>query len=177
MGIGNTTSATAISAALLDLDIETVTGYGTGIDDLTKKRKVQIIKQALELHRKNLNGPVEILTHLGGFEIGGMVGLVLGAAALGKPIVIDGVIATAAALLAFKINPYVADYLFASHKSVEPAHEYMLKMLGLKPMLDMNLRLGEGSATPLAMNLLESSVRIVNEMATFQSAEVSNKTS
>lgn len=177
MGIGNTTSATAIAAALLDKGLEEITGHGTGINDETKKKKISIIEKSLKLHKDNLNDPIGILRCIGGFEIAAMTGLVLGAAQLGKPIVIDGVIATAAALLAFKIDPNVSNYLFASHKSVEPAHQYMLDLMDLRPMLDLNLRLGEGSGTPLAMNLLESSVCIVNEMATFESAAVSNKTS
>ncbi|MBC8285225.1 MAG: nicotinate-nucleotide--dimethylbenzimidazole phosphoribosyltransferase [Nitrospinae bacterium] len=175
MGIGNTTPSSAIYAILGNIPVGDVTGRGTGIDDLTLEKKISVIKNALELHQPDPNDPIDILAKIGGFEIGGIAGLILGAAAHKVPIVVDGFISGAGAAIALKLNPTVGDYIFPSHRSSEPGHKIFFELLGHPPLLDLNMRLGEGTGALLAVGLIESAVKIYNEMATFQSAGVSTK--
>jgi nicotinate-nucleotide--dimethylbenzimidazole phosphoribosyltransferase len=172
MGIGNTTSASAIVAAITGRPVAEVTGRGTGLDDSGRQRKIGLIEESLALHAP---GNVETLRKLGGFEIGAMAGAMTAAAAARIPVVIDGFISTAAALLAVQQNPGVGDYLVASHRSVEPGHRAALEWLGLEPLLDLDLRLGEGTGALLALPVIEASMRTLQEMATFESAGVSDR--
>jgi nicotinate-nucleotide--dimethylbenzimidazole phosphoribosyltransferase len=173
MGIGNTTSSSAIIAAFTNLPIEAVTGRGTGIDDETFERKVSIIKSALQINKPNPNDPIDVLAKVGGFEIGGLAGCILAAANLKIPVVIDGFISSAAALIAYRLQPLIKDYIFAGHQSVEIGHTAVLRELDKKHLLNLNMRLGEGTGAALAMSLLEASVKIFTEMATFSEAQVS----
>lgn len=173
MGIGNTTASSAIIASISGKEVEKVTGRGTGISDEIFSNKINVIKCALAKHKPDGNDPVDILTKIGGFEIGGLCGATLAAASRRVPVVCDGFIATAGALLAYKFCPAVKDYLIASHNSVEVGHQVMLETMGLKPLLNLELRLGEGTGAALAINLVEASVKILNEMATFEQANVS----
>lgn len=173
MGIGNTTASSAIIACISGKNVEEVTGYGTGISQDNFLNKVEVIKRALAKHSPNPNDPWDILVKVGGFEIGGLCGLTLAAASRRVPVVCDGFITTAAALLAYKLCPMVKDYLIASHNSVEIGHQIMLETMGLKPLLNLDLRLGEGTGAALAINLIEASIKILNEMATFEQANVS----
>ncbi len=175
MGIGNTTPSAALYAALIPEKVENVTGRGTGIDDEVFKRKIEVIKDALEVNKDKLNSPIEALAALGGFEIAGICGLILGGAANKIPVVVDGFISSAGALVAYRINPMIKDYLFFSHKSQEAGHSKFLEWMGVKPILDLGMRLGEGTGTALAMTIIEASVKIYNEMATFDSAGVSKR--
>jgi nicotinate-nucleotide--dimethylbenzimidazole phosphoribosyltransferase len=167
MGIGNTTAGTAIAAAFIGQPVEELTGRGTGIDDRSLVHKQAIIRKALEVNRPDPADPFDVLAKVGGLEIAGMSGAVLGAAAVGLPVVVDGLISTAAALVAAKWEPRVREYLFASHMSVEPAHRIMLDELGLAPLIDARMRLGEGSGAALCFPLFDAAVSVAREMATF----------
>ncbi|MBI4831218.1 MAG: nicotinate-nucleotide--dimethylbenzimidazole phosphoribosyltransferase [Candidatus Lindowbacteria bacterium] len=173
MGIGNTTSASAVVAAITAKPVETVTGRGTGIEDGQLRHKMQMIEKALAVNKPNPSDGLDVLSKVGGFEIGGIAGLVLGAAAMRKPVVLDGFPATAGALIAHCLAPLSADYMVAAHQSVEQGHRAMLARLGKKPLLDLDLRLGEGTGAALAMTLVEAAVRILTEVATFEEASVS----
>lgn len=173
MGIGNTTPSSAILACYTDEPVEVITGRGTGLNDEKLKQKIQVIKKALSLNKPAPEDPIDVLSKVGGFEIGGLAGLILGAAYKRKPVVIDGFISSAAALIAAKIQPKAVNYMIPSHLSEEPGHKIALKVLGLKPMLRMNMRLGEGTGAALAFNLIEAAVKIIKEMATFDEAGVS----
>ena len=173
MGIGNTTAASAMAAAFLGLAPEEVTGRGTGVDDAGYQRKLAAIRRALEQNRPDPADALDVLAKVGGFEIAGLAGVVLGAAARRVPVVTDGLIATAAALTAARLVPAALGCLLPSHGSVEIGHRRLLEALHLKPMLDLELRLGEGTGAALAMTLVDASIRILEEMATFQSAGVS----
>jgi nicotinate-nucleotide--dimethylbenzimidazole phosphoribosyltransferase len=175
MGIGNTTPSSAIVAAITGRSVEEVTGRGTGIDDNALYGKIAAIKEALRINKPDSKDGIDILSKVGGFEIGGLAGVILAAAANRVPVVIDGFISGAAALIAYTLEPKVKDYMIAAHCSVERGHKIALEFLGLKPVLDLNLRLGEGTGAALAMNIVEAGVKILNEMATFQSAGVSEK--
>ncbi len=175
MGIGNTTAAAALTAVFTGLPAAEVTGRGTGLDDAALARKVEVIDGALALHRASSTEPVATLARLGGFEIAGLVGVILGAAAGGIPVVLDGFIAGAAALVAVAIAPAVRGYLFAGHRSAEAGHRRALEALGLEPILDLGLRLGEGTGAVLALPILDATPRILREMASFESAGVSGK--
>jgi nicotinate-nucleotide--dimethylbenzimidazole phosphoribosyltransferase len=175
MGIGNTTPSSAIVAAITGRPVVEVTGRGTGVDDAGWARKVKTIEHALQLHDPNPNDALEVLNCVGGFEIAGLAGVIIGAAAQRVPVVIDGFISGAAALIAATLVPDIKPYLIAAHQSVEIGHRAILEHLGLRPLLNLNLRLGEGTGAALAFNLIEASVRILNEMATFAEAGVSNK--
>jgi nicotinate-nucleotide--dimethylbenzimidazole phosphoribosyltransferase len=175
MGIGNTTSAAAIHCALTGAAPRDVAGTGTGIDDATWARKVAAIERGLELNRPDAKDPLDVLAKVGGLEIGAMAGAILGAAAARIPMVIDGYISGAAALVAYRLCPGVRDFLFASHLSAEKGHRAMLSELQLAPLLDLQMRLGEGTGACLAMTLIEASVKIMREMATFDSAGVTGK--
>lgn len=175
MGIGNTTPSSAIFSILGNTRVEDVTGRGTGIDDSSLKNKISVVKNAIELHQPNPDDPIDILAKVGGFEIGGITGLILGAAALKTSVVVDGFISSAGAALALKMNPSAGDYIFPSHRSSEPGHKIFFDMLGHPPLFDLNMRLGEGTGALLAVNLIQSAIKIYNEMATFQSAGVSTR--
>ncbi len=175
MGIGNTTPSSAIYSILGNARVEDVTGRGTGIENSALEKKISVIKKGIDLHVPDPDDPIDILAKVGGFEIGGIAGLILGAATQKIPVVVDGFISGAGALLAFKLNPLVKDYIFPSHKSSEPGHSIFFDQLGHPPLLDLNMRLGEGTGALLAVNLIESAVKIYNEMATFQSAGVSTR--
>jgi len=173
MGIGNTTPSAAIVAAFSKMSVTDVTHRGTGIDDESLKRKVAVIEQGLKLNQPDPADPVDVLAKVGGFEIGGIAGLVLGCAAVGIPVVIDGFISTAGALIASELHPNVRHYIFAAHKSVEIGHIHMLERIGQEPMLDLQMRLGEGTGAALAMTLVEAALRGYREIATFAEAGVS----
>lgn len=175
MGIGNTTSASALVAALTGASPEEVTGRGTGVDDAGLARKLAAITAGLALHRPDAGDPLGVLAALGGYEIAGMCGVVLGAAAARIPVLVDGFIAGAAALVAARLAPACAGYLVASHRSVEPGHRRVLDALDARPLLELDLRLGEGTGAALAMPLCDAAVRILDEMATFGEAGVSDR--
>jgi nicotinate-nucleotide--dimethylbenzimidazole phosphoribosyltransferase len=174
MGIGNTTAASALTAVLCGEAVERVTGRGTGIDDAGRQRKIQVIERALAVNRPDPADPLDTLAKIGGFEIAGLAGVLLGAAARRVPVLLDGFITGAAALIAVRLCPIVRGYLIASHRSVEPGHQAILRELELRPLLDLEMRLGEGTGAVLAMSLVEASLRIVREMATFTAAGVSD---
>lgn len=176
MGIANTTPASAMFAALLRCPVACVTGRGTGIDDAGLERKTSVIQRALEVNRSRLNDPLGILAALGGFEIAAICGLILGAASGRIPVVVDGFISSAGALAAVRMKKCVLDYLFFSHMSQEKGHRAFFDLLGVKPLLDLEMRLGEGTGAALAFPIIEAAVKIYNEMATFSSAGVSGKT-
>ncbi len=173
MGIGNTTSASALVAALTGESVSRVTGRGTGIDDQTHARKLAAVEQALAVNRPSPDDPVGVLAAVGGLEIAALVGLILGAASARIPVVLDGFITGAAALVATAMAPTLPPRLIAAHRSTEPGHTIVLERLGLRPYLDLDLRLGEGSGAALAIGLIAAACRIRDEMATFESAAVS----
>ena len=175
MGIGNTTPATAILAVISGENIEDIVGRGTGIDDDGLIRKITAIKKAITINQPQKNDGIDILQKVGGYEIGGLSGVVLAAARHKVPLLSDGFISTAAVLIARQLNPTAVQYLLASHCSAERGHRKMLEILGKKPILDLGLRLGEGTGAALAMPIVAAAVRIINEMATFESAGVSKK--
>jgi nicotinate-nucleotide--dimethylbenzimidazole phosphoribosyltransferase len=175
MGIGNTTPSSAIAAAFTCADVATVTGRGTGLDDEGWRQKVNVIKKVLEINRPDPKDPIDVLSKVGGFEIGGIAGVILAGAKYRIPIVIDGFISGAAALIATSLSSQVKPYLIASHRSAEQGHKIILEYLGLKPLLDLDLRLGEGTGAALGIFLVEASLRILDEMATFAEAGVSEK--
>jgi nicotinate-nucleotide--dimethylbenzimidazole phosphoribosyltransferase len=175
MGIGNTSAASAITASLLRVPVARVTGRGTGIDDQQLAHKVQIIERALARNVPDAADPLDVLCKVGGLEIAGLTGVILAAAASHIPIVIDGFISGAAALIAFELCPRVRDYLFVGHLSVESGHQLILDHMGLSPLLDLHMRLGEGTGAVLAMNIIDAAVRVHCQMATFDEAEVSNR--
>ena len=173
MGIANTTPSAAIAAALTGASAAEVTGRGTGLDDDQLCHKQSVIEKALEVNRPDAGDPLDVLAKVGGFEIGGIAGVILGAAAQCKPIVVDGFIATAGALIAHGLNSSVTDYIIASHRSQERGHTRMQERLGREPLLDLGFRLGEGTGAAMAMNLVDAAARILTEVATFEEAHVS----
>lgn len=173
MGIGNTTASSAIVAAVTGERVERVTGRGTGINDEIYNNKMRVIKKALEVNYPDKNDPLDVLAKVGGFEIGGLAGVVLCAAAHRIPVVIDGFISTAGVLLATELAPLARQYIIASHNSVEMGHRILLKRMGLRPLLDLNMRLGEGTGAALGIGIVEASVKILTEMTTFKDAGVS----
>jgi len=175
MGIGNTTPAAALAAVFTGRPVGAVTGRGTGIDTSTLTHKVAVINRALALNKPTADDPLGTLASVGGLEIAGITGLILGAAAARRPLLLDGFIATAGALVAARLVPAVADYLIAAHRSVEPGHQIMLAHLGLTPLLNLRMRLGEGTGAALGMMVLEAGWRIYREMATFEEAGVVEK--
>ncbi len=175
MGIGNTTPSAAITAVMTGRPVAEVTGRGTGIDEAGHAHKVAVIAQALDRHRPNRADAMDVLAKVGGLEIAGLAGLILGAAAARVPVVLDGFIAGVAALIAVGLQPLCRDYLIASHRSVERGHQAILDHLGLKPLLDLDLRLGEGTGACLGMGLVQASIKILTEMATFDEAGVSER--
>jgi nicotinate-nucleotide--dimethylbenzimidazole phosphoribosyltransferase len=175
MGIGNTTPSSAIAAVITGKTVSEVTGKGTGIDDEVWKNKIKVIEDAISLNKPDTSDPLDILSKVGGAEIGSIAGLILGAAACRIPVVIDGFISTAGALIAYCLEKKTRDYMFAAHNSVEIGHKAMLSRIGLQPILDLNLRLGEGTGAALAMFIIEAGLKIYNEMATFGEAGVSGQ--
>jgi nicotinate-nucleotide--dimethylbenzimidazole phosphoribosyltransferase len=176
MGIGNTTSASALAASLTGLPAASVTGRGTGLDDADLAHKIAVIEKALALHFPNRRGPVgpaEALAAVGGFEIAGLVGAAREAASRRMLVVLDGFISSVAGLLAVRLEPLAREYFLASHRSTEPGHRAVLEVLELVPLLDLGLRLGEGSGAVLAFNLIHCAADILRDMATFESAGVS----
>lgn len=175
MGIGNTTPSSALIAALTGQPVALVTGTGTGLTDDELRHKIAVIEQALKVNHVNPTDGLDVLAKLGGFEIGGIAGVILGAASLRKPVIIDGLITTAGALIAHTLCPTAAEFIFAAHQSVECGHIVALKRLGKEPLLDLNLRLGEGTGAALAMNLIDASVAVLTMVKTFEEAMVSGK--
>jgi nicotinate-nucleotide--dimethylbenzimidazole phosphoribosyltransferase len=175
MGIGNTTAASALCAALLPEDAEAVCGRGTGIDERTLVRKVAVVCRALAANRPEPDDPTGTLAALGGFELAFLAGVCLGAAATATVILLDGFVTAAAALAAARIEPGVTDYFVASHLSPEPGHALVLADLGLRPLLDLGLRLGEGSGAALALPILQSALALLADMATFEQAGVDDR--
>ncbi len=175
MGIGNTTPSSAVVSFMTGQEVEKVTGRGTGLDDEGLERKMGVIKRALEVNKPNREDAIDILAKIGGFEIGGMAGVMLAAASRKIPVVIDGFISGAAALIAYDLKPMVKDYLIASHLSVESGHRAILDYIGLEPLFDLKMRLGEGTGAAIAMGIVEASCKILQEMATFEEAGVAEK--
>jgi nicotinate-nucleotide--dimethylbenzimidazole phosphoribosyltransferase len=173
MGIGNTTAASAITAVITGATPAQVTGRGTGLKDEGLAAKIEVIERTVSLHRPSASDALDVLTRLGGFEIGGLAGAILSAASRRVPVVLDGFITGAAALIAVGLAPCARDYLIASHRSVEVGHAVALEHLGLEPLLDLDLRLGEGTGAALGMNLVQAAAKILHEMATFDEAGVS----
>ncbi|GAC1394334.1 MAG: nicotinate-nucleotide--dimethylbenzimidazole phosphoribosyltransferase [Ktedonobacteraceae bacterium] len=175
MGIGNTTASSAITASLAHVPVQLVTGRGTGIDDAQLAHKIATIERALAHNQPDATDPLDVLAKVGGLEIAGLVGVILAAAAHSVPIVVDGFISGVAALVATRLAPTVRDYLFAGHVSVERGHHVILEQLELSPILDLDLRLGEGTGAVLATTLIDAALRLHHDMATFAEAGVSDK--
>jgi len=174
MGIGNTTPSTAIAAVFTGKKVRELTCRGTCIDDAGLEKKAAIIEQALQINKPDPKDGLDVLAKVGGFEIGAIAGLILGAAAHRKPVVVDGFISAAGAMIAYSLEPFVRDYLICAHRSVEPAHEVLLNRLQCRPLLDLNLRLGEGTGAAVAMHLVDAAVAILTDVATFREAGVSD---
>jgi nicotinate-nucleotide--dimethylbenzimidazole phosphoribosyltransferase len=175
MGIGNTTSSSAICAAMTGKPLAKVTGRGTGITDEQLAHKIEVVKRALAVNHPDPKQPLDVLAKVGGFEIGGLVGVMLAAAACRIPIVLDGFISGAAALIAVALAPRLKDFLIAAHVSAEAGHKVLLRHLRLKPLLDLGMRLGEGTGAMLGIFLVEAAARILAEMSTFAEAGVSER--
>ncbi len=175
MGIGNTTSSSAIVAAITGEEVNKITGRGTGIDDASLLNKVKVIEAGLNVNEPDSADGIDVLSKVGGYEIGGIAGVILGAAANKIPIVLDGFISGAGALIAYTLCPQVKEYMFAAHQSVEVGHSITLEYLGLTPLFNLNLRLGEGTGAALGIFFVQSGVKILKEMATFEDAGVSEK--
>ena len=175
MGIGNTTASAAICAAVTGEPLQRFVGRGTGIDDMRLAHKTDVVRRALATNHPDANDPVDVLAKLGGFEIGGMVGVMLGAAAHRTPVVLDGFNAGSAALIAMGLSPTAKEYFIASHNSSETGHRTMLAYVGLVPLLDLRMRLGEGTGAALGIFLAEAAVKLLAQMATFEEAGVSKK--
>lgn len=172
MGIGNTTPSSAITAVLTGQPVESVTGRGTGISDDILAAKIGVIREAIEANRPDPADPLDVLAKVGGFEIAGIAGFIIGSALNRMPVVIDGFISTAAALVAVSLNPSIRDYLFAAHRSLEPGHTILLKCLKLKPLLDLSMRLGEGTGAALGMTVIDAGVKVLRGVLTFEEAGV-----
>jgi nicotinate-nucleotide--dimethylbenzimidazole phosphoribosyltransferase len=173
MGIGNTTASSAVFAAMSGLKVVTITGRGTGLDDSQLAHKVSIIEKSIAVNTPDPEDALDVLAKVGGFEIAGIAGLILASAARRIPVVMDGFISSSAALIAAGLCPKVKDYVIASHLSAESGHRLLLEYLGAKPLLDLGMRLGEGTGAALAMSIAEASVKLLNDMATFSEAGVS----
>ena len=175
MGIANTTPSAAIGAALARASLDDMVGRGTGVDDQGLARKKEVIAKGLAINKPDGRDGLDVLAKVGGFEIGGLAGLALAGAFHQRPVVIDGFISTAGALIAQAICPKVTDYLFAGHQSEEPGHKIMLRQLGLRPILDLGMRLGEGTGGAMAMSIMEGALRVFKEVLTFEEAGVAEK--
>ena len=173
MGIANTTPSSAILAVLGHVDVDTATGRGTGLNEELLQKKIQVIRKAIAVNKPNPLDPIDVLAKVGGYEIGGIAGLCLGAARHRIPVVLDGFISTAGAMIANALEPKINRYLIASHVSAEKGHKLMLKHLGKSPLLDLHMRLGEGTGALLGISLVEAAVKLLHEMATFHDAGVS----
>jgi len=173
MGIGNTTAASAITAALTHRPVAQVTGRGTGLDEPGLRHKIEVIERALRTNQPDPSDPLDVLRKVGGLEIAGLAGVVVGAAARRIPVVIDGFISTAAAAVACALEPKVKQFIFAGHRSPEPGHAALLEFIGQAPLLDLQMRLGEGTGAALAMTVMDAAAKIYDEMATFSAAGVS----
>ena len=172
MGIANTTPSSAICAAVTGCPVAEVVGRGTGVDDVGLQRKIAAVERALELHRPDPHDPLDVLAKIGGFEIGGICGAILAAAAAGIPVLVDGLISTAGLLLAYQFEERVKDYAFAAHLSEEQAHGKALAYLGLEPIFDLKMRLGEGTGAALALPVLDGAIRVFRKVAHFKDAQV-----
>ncbi|MCX5701178.1 MAG: nicotinate-nucleotide--dimethylbenzimidazole phosphoribosyltransferase [Candidatus Omnitrophica bacterium] len=175
MGIGNTTAASAITACFTGKTVEEITGRGAGLDDAGLKKKIDTIKKSLAINNPDSSDAFDVLSKVGGFEIAGLAGIILAATSKKVPVIIDGFISGSAALVAFKITPKVKDYMIAAHCSVESGHKHILEHIGLRPLFDLDLRLGEGTGGALGIGLADAAVKILTQMATFKSANVSEK--
>jgi nicotinate-nucleotide--dimethylbenzimidazole phosphoribosyltransferase len=175
MGIGNTTASSAIASVMTGRPVAEVTDRGTGISDEKLRHKIRVIEDAIAFNRPDTSNPIDVLSKVGGTEIGGIAGLILGAADRKIPVVIDGFISTAGAMIAYTMEPKTKDYMFAAHNSVEAGHKVLLNSIGLTPILDLDLRLGEGTGAALAMLIIDAGLKIYTEMATFDEAGVSNE--
>ena len=175
MGIGNTTPSAAIACVLTKKHPKEIAGRGTGMDDEGLNQKVSTIERALDVNKPNANDGLDVLAKVGGFEIGGLAGVMLGAASKNIPVMVDGFISTAAAMVAASLAPQCKDYLISAHRSKENGHGIMLEWLGLKPLLDLDMRLGEGTGSALGISIAEAACKILTEMATFDEAGVSEK--
>lgn len=173
MGIGNTSAASAITAAITGRPVSTVTGRGTGVDDRMLEAKVRVIEKALKVNSPNPSDGLDVLSKVGGLEIAGLTGVILGAASRSVPVFLDGFVTGSAALAAHSISQNCRDYMIASHVSVEPGHRFALEHLGLTPLVDMRMRLGEGTGATIGFFIAEAACKILNEMATFEGACVS----
>ncbi len=174
MGIGNTTPSTAIIAAFSGLPVAELTGRGTGLDDAALARKTAVIEQGLRINKPDPADPLDVLAKVGGLEIGGIAGLVIGAARCGIPVVCDGLISTAGALVACELAPGARAYLFSGHQSVEVGHRFMLERMELTPLLDLRFRLGEGTGAALAMELMDAATRILSDIKTFEEVAIAD---
>ncbi|WP_291318975.1 nicotinate-nucleotide--dimethylbenzimidazole phosphoribosyltransferase [Desulfonatronospira sp.] len=174
MGIGNTTPSSAIIAVFSALPVKDLVGPGTGLDQQGVELKARVINKALELNRPDPSDPMDVLAKVGGLEIGGLAGLVIGAAARKIPVICDGLISTAGALIACELCPLARKYLFAGHRSREVGHEYMLRYLELTPLLDLEMRLGEGTGAALAMEILDACTRVLADIKTFEEVGIQN---
>ncbi len=175
MGIGNTTSSSALTAVLIGTPVARITGRGTGLNDQQLQHKISVIEQAIAMKKPDRNDPLDVLRKVGGLEIAGLVGVIIAAATRRVPVLIDGFISSAAALVAVALKPELKAFLVGSHSSVEPGHQTILQHLEIMPLLNLQLRLGEGSGAALAMPILEAATRIQGEMTTFEQAAVSQK--
>ena len=175
MGIGNTTPAAALTAVFTGAPVEQVTGRGTGLDDAGLAHKMDVIKESIHVNQPDADDALDVLSKLGGLDIAGLVGVIIGAASLRLPVVVDGFISAAAALTAVRLLPQVRPNLIASHRSLEAGHDVICENMGFEPLLDLKMRLGEGSGAVLALHLVEAAARILNEMSTFSDAGVSQK--
>lgn len=175
MGIGNTTASSAITAVFTGARASEITGRGAGVDDKGLKHKIAIIERAIVINKPDPGDAIDVLSKVGGFEIGALAGIMIAAAAKNVPVVIDGFISGAAALIAYHLTPKIKDYLIGSHCSVEKGHVIILNHMGLKPLLNLDLRLGEGTGAALGIGLADAAIKILTQMATFASAGVSEK--
>ncbi|GCD09766.1 nicotinate-nucleotide--dimethylbenzimidazole phosphoribosyltransferase [Clostridium tagluense] len=175
MGVGNTATSAAILSVLSGLDVEMSVGKGSGITEQQFTNKKRVVKKAIEVNKPDKNDVIDVLSKVGGFDIAALCGCFLSAAKNRVPIVIDGFIASAAALCAYKLNPLVKEYIFASHLSAEPGAAFIMKEIGLAPMLNLNMRLGEGSGCPLAFNIIEAALFTMDNMGTFEEATLDSK--
>jgi nicotinate-nucleotide--dimethylbenzimidazole phosphoribosyltransferase len=175
MGIGNTTASAAIACALMNVSPQKIAGRGTGVDDTGLQRKFSVITRALDLNKPNPGDGFDVLSKVGGFEIGGLAGVMIGAASKHVPVMVDGFISTAAAMIAITIKPECRDHLIFAHRSKENGHHLMLEWLGVKPLLDLDMRLGEGTGAALGISMAEAACKVLAEMATFGEAGVSGK--
>lgn len=176
MGIGNTTPSSAILSVLTGISPQDITGRGTGVDDKQLLNKVEVIKKAIAVNRPDPFDPIDVLAKVGGYEIGAIAGLIMGGAYRRVPVIVDGFISTAGAIIATAMNPVISEYIFYSHLSAERGHKRMLKHLGQEPILSLDMRLGEGTGGAIAMSIIEGAVKIMNEMATFEAACVDRET-